>query len=141
MLSFKWSKAHAVYLPEIDAEHRNIFRMAEELQKAATAGADSERVLTLLRGVLTATEAHFNREERLMRSLQYPLYTWHKQQHDTVRKRSREVLKKFEAGEVGALEMLMGFLAGWLRDHTSVADRMMGAYLRNYERLHHAVAS
>src|SRR6185437_12880868 len=103
MLSFKWSKAHAVYLPEIDAEHRNIFRMAEELQKAATAGADSERVLTLLRGVLTATEAHFNREERLMRSLQYPLYTWHKQQHDTVRKRSREVLKKFEAGEVGAL--------------------------------------
>jgi len=115
--------------------------MAEELQKAATAGADSERVLTLLRGVLTATEAHFNREERLMRSLQYPLYTWHKQQHDTVRKRSREVLKKFEAGEVGALEMLMGFLAGWLRDHTSVADRMMGAYLRNYERLHHAVAS
>jgi hemerythrin len=141
MLSFKWSKAHAVYLPEIDAEHRNIFRMAEELQKAATAGADSERVLTLLRGVLTATEAHFNREERLMRSLQYPLYTWHKQQHDTVRKRSRQVLKKFEAGEVGALEMLMGFLAGWLRDHTSVADRMMGAYLRNYERLHHAVAS
>ena len=141
MLSFKWSKAHAVYLPEIDAEHRNIFRMAEELQKAATAGADSERVLALLRGVLAATEAHFNREERLMRSLQYPLYTWHKQQHDTVRKRSREVLKKFEAGEVGALEMLMGFLAGWLRDHTSVADRMMGAYLRNYERLHHAVAS
>ena len=141
MLSFKWSKAHAVYLPEIDAEHRNIFRMAEELHKAGAAGADGERVLTLLRGLMAAAEVHFNREERLMRSIEYPLYQWHKQQHDTVRKRGREFLKKIEAAEVGALEMLMAFLSGWLKDHTSLTDRMMGAYVRNYERLHHAVAS
>jgi hypothetical protein len=25
-------------------------------------------------------------------------------------------------------------LAGWMRDHTSVADRMAGSYLRNYWR-------
>jgi hemerythrin len=141
MLSFKWSKAHAVYLPEIDAEHRNIFRMAEELQKAITAGADSERVLTHLRGVLAATEVHFNREERLMRSVEYPLYTWHKQQHDTVRKRGREFLRRVEAGEAGAIGIVMEFLAGWLRDHTSLTDRMLGAYVRNYERLQGAIAS
>jgi hemerythrin len=141
MLSFKWSKAHAVFLPEIDAEHRNIFRMADELHKAMNAGADSDRVLTLLRGVLAAAEVHFNREERLMRSLEYPLYQWHKQQHDTVRKRGREFLKRIEAGESAALESLMAFLAGWLKDHTSLTDRMMGAYVRNYERLHAAIAS
>ena len=44
-------------------------------RKRSAAGADSDRVLTLLRGVLAATEVHFNREERLMRSLEYPLYT------------------------------------------------------------------
>ena len=49
--------------------------------------------------------------------------------------------RRVEAGESDALEMLMEFLAGWLKDHTSVTDRMMGAYVRNYERLHHAVAS
>jgi len=140
MLSFKWSKAHAVYLPEIDAEHRNIFRMAEEFQKASGLGADRARALTLLRGVLAAVEAHFNREERLMRSSRYPLYEWHKRQHDTVRTRSRELLKRVEAGEGDAPGMMLEFLAGWMKSHTSVSDRMMGAYLRNYERLHHAIA-
>ena len=73
-------------------------------------------------------------------ALAYPLYTWHKQQHDTVRKRSPEFLKKVEAGEIDAPRDADDFLAGWLRDHMSVADRMMGAHVRNYERLHHAVA-
>jgi hemerythrin-like metal-binding protein len=140
MLSFKWTKAHAIYLPEIDAEHRNIFRMAEQLHKAAARGGDQE-LLTLVRAVLTATEVHFNREERLMRSLMYPLYGWHRQQHETVRKRGRELLTRIEAGEAGSVEMFLELLAGWLRDHISLADRMRGAYVRNYDRLHCAFAS
>jgi hemerythrin len=31
MSLFKWSSAHSVYLPEIDAEHRAIYRLGNEL--------------------------------------------------------------------------------------------------------------
>jgi len=141
MPAFKWNKGHAVYLPEIDAEHRNLFRIADELQKAATSGENADRILTLLRGLLAAVEVHFNREERLMRSIKYPLLAWHKQQHDTVRKRGSGFLKRVEAGESDAALMMLEFLAVWLRDHTALTDRMMGAYIRNYERVQTSIAS
>ena len=41
-----------------------------------------------------------------------------------------------EAGDKDAAELLLEFLAGWLQDHTTVTDKMMGAYVRNYERTH-----
>src|SRR5262245_46458725 len=110
MNSFKWSKAHAVYLAEIDAEHRNLFRLADEFQKAVIAGDDPAHLVNLLRTALSETEAHFNHEERLMRSIQYPLYNWHKQQHDTVRKRAGECLKGLECGDLDAAPVLLEFL-------------------------------
>ena len=39
MSLFKWSSAYSVYLPEIDAEHREIYRLGNELHKALLAGA------------------------------------------------------------------------------------------------------
>ena len=140
MSSFKWGKAHAVYLPAIDAEHRNLFRLAEDLQKSIAA-KDDARVPLLLRGVLSTAEVHFTGEERLMRSMEYPLYSWHRQQHDTLRKRGAEFLKRIEAGETDAAPRLLDFLSVWFRDHMSLADRMMGAFVRNYERLHSTLAS
>jgi hemerythrin-like metal-binding protein len=78
---------------------------------------------------------HRNHEEQLMRAAAYSSYEWHKQQHDTLRKRARDFRARFEAGEHQCAEMLLGFLAVWLKEHTLVADRMLGASLRNYERL------
>jgi hemerythrin len=46
-----------------------------------------------------------------------------------------------EKGDSAAAGELLNFLAVWLRDHMSVADRMMGAYLRNYLRFNTSLAS
>ena len=40
MSPFKWSSAHSTYLPEIDAEHRALYRLGDELHKALLAGAE-----------------------------------------------------------------------------------------------------
>ena len=47
MSLFKWSNAHSVYLPEIDAEHRTLYRLGDELHKAVLAGADAARLQPL----------------------------------------------------------------------------------------------
>ena len=69
-----------------------------------------------------------------MESVKYPSYGWHKQQHSTARRRLKLLAPLIESGESEAAELLLDFLEGWLRDHTSVTDRMMAAYVRNYER-------
>jgi hemerythrin len=138
MSLFKWSGAHSVYLPEIDAEHRAIYRLGNELHKALLAGGEVKPILVNL---LESVEQHFLHEERLMRAIHYTSFAWHKSSHDTARKRAKQLAKRIEAGDSAAAEELLKFLSGWLRDHMAVADRMMGARLRNYLRFNTSLAS
>lgn len=131
MQSFKWSKAHAVCVPEIDAEHRALFGLAQKLQEAIHASAPAPQVQAILQELIARVEDHFAYEERLMRSVRYPLFPWHKRQHDTMRKRAGEFVPRIQNGDDGAAALFLEFLAGWLRDHTRLADRMMGAFVRN----------
>jgi hemerythrin-like metal-binding protein len=141
MSLFKWSNAYSVYLPEIDAEHREIYRLGNELHKALLAGAAREQLKPVLANLLEAEEQHFRHEERLMRAMHYDALAWHKRQHDAARKKSRELVKRIESGDTAAAGELLQYLSDWLRDHISVPDRMMGAYLRNYLRFNTSVAS
>ena len=141
MALFQWNDRNVVYLPEIDAEHRSIFLIAGELHEALLGSATPENVRAALRNLLAETEMHFQHEERLMRDLDYPSYEWHKRQHDTVRKRAKALAPGIAGGDSGAPMLLLEFLAGWLRDHTALTDRMMASYLRNRERVHHRKAS
>ena len=138
---FKWSDSHAVYLPEIDAEHRSLFLIAAELQKALMARTTPEKFRAILRNLLAHTEEHFRHEERLMRAVHYPSYEWHKRQHDTVRREAKAMVRRIAAGDGDAPSLLLEFLAGWLQDHLSLTDRMLASYVRNHQREHSKIAS
>src|SRR5689334_19144992 len=107
MQHFKWTKAQAVYLPQVDAEHRNLFRMAEDIHQATRAGAETARIVEMARPFLAAVEEHFAHEERLMKSAAVPDFDWHKAQHDTARKRTIRFVDDIELGSAdAAMEML-----------------------------------
>ena len=141
MRLFKWNKIHAVFIPEIDTEHQNIFRLADELHQAVVGGAPADRAQAILRELIASGEDHFAHEERLMRATHYPASAWHKGQHDTVRKRVKEFAPRIEGGEREAALLLLEFLSGWLRDHFRLADCMMAAHVRNYGRAQAVLAS
>jgi len=134
MHPFKWTKARAVWVPEIDDEHRMIFRTADELNQAVLTDAPQSQVLEILHRLIGLADAHFTHEETLMRSYRYSSSEWHLQQHETVRKRLRQFVPRIEAGDHEAALLLLEFLAGWLKDHLSLADRMLGAYVLNRRR-------
>jgi hemerythrin-like metal-binding protein len=138
MRPFHWSKAHGVAVPEIDAEHQAIFRLGEELNRMVLARAPIEEIRVTLQLLTKAVEGHFAYEESLMQSWRYPIYDWHRQQHDTARKRLALWSPLIEEGDTEAGRMLLRFLNGWLRDHTQLTDRMLGAFLRNANRAHAA---
>ncbi len=140
MQLFKWTKLHAAFVPEIDAEHENLFRAGNDLQQAIEAGADAELVNSIVQSIITICENHFSHEERLMRTSHYPIYAWHKKQHDGARRRLREFESALGDKRGAAARDLMEYLAGWLKDHAGLTDRMFAAYFRNHGRLH-SVAS
>ena len=138
---FKWSESSVIYLPEIDAEHRCLFQIAGELEKALQGRTTPEKFRAMLRNLLAHTEEHFQHEERLMREVRYPSIEWHRRQHDHARKQTKTMVRRIARGDNDAPSLLLEFLAGWLQDHMSLTDRMMASYLRNYERAHCQVAS
>jgi hemerythrin-like metal-binding protein len=140
MSHFQWSSQYAVYVPEIDAEHRAILVAGAELERAAAARAPRAKIREMFRALLEGAEDHFAHEERLMRGMRYDAFDWHKKQHDGVRRKLREFGKRIEANDRRAPEEMLAYLAHWLHDHLALTDRMMGARLRNFERQHAGVA-
>lgn len=131
--SMKWTRPVDVFLPGLDAEHDRLHSLVRELNAAASKG-DAGGVHAILRALLAHVGGHFTHEERMMRTAGYPAYDWHKRQHDTARRKARDLSGRVEGGEAGAVPELMDFFVSWLRDHTAVHDRMMGAYIRNFQR-------
>jgi hemerythrin len=69
-----------------------------------------------------------------MRAARYASLRWHRQAHNSARKRVGEFVLRIEQGDSKAGLELVAYLTSWLNDHTRLADRMMGAFLRNQQR-------
>jgi len=128
MSLFHRSGGYTIFIPEIDAEHRTLFRLVEELRTARRTRAE------LLQSIVSHIHGHFAHEERLMRASRYDALAWHKHQHDGAQRQVKRLVRRIEEGDRKATAELVEFLTGWLESHVPVADRMMAAYLRNFER-------
>ena len=135
MRSLKWRTSHAVFVTEIDDEHKEIFEMVSNLQKALSGSGPSLEIRKLTQRLTACIVGHFAHEERLMRAARYDSMDWHKQQHTAARRRVGQFVLQIEQGDPKAGVALVEYLTSWLRDHTRLADRMMGAFLRNHRRI------
>ncbi len=127
------SGGYSIFIPEIDAEHRTLIRLVGELETALATGARRARG-EALQSLVSHMQDHFAHEERLMRASRYDALAWHKGQHDGARRQAKRFVKRIEEGDRKAGAELLQYLAGWLQGHISVTDRMMAAYLRNFDR-------
>jgi hemerythrin-like metal-binding protein len=130
---FHRSGGYTIFIPEIDAEHRTMFRLVDELATALDSGTPRARN-EALQSIVSQMQLHFAHEERLMRDSRYDAFAWHKGQHDGARRQAKRFIKRIEEGDRKAGAEMLQYLAVWLQNHIPVTDRMMAAYLRNFER-------
>ena len=130
----RWSTSHAVFVTEIDDEHKEIFEALSGLQKVLSNRGSAVEIRELTQRLVSCIAGHFAHEERLMRAARYEQMRWHKQQHDYARKRVGQFAHRIEQGDPKAGFELVDYLTYWLPNHTRVPDRMLGAFLRNQLR-------
>jgi len=133
MRSLTWSTSHAVFVTEFGDEHKEIFAALSDV-KAVVAGGAGLAGSTATERLVRCVAGHFAHEERLMRAARYNSFRWHKSAHDSARRRLRQFVERIEQGDCAAGEELVEYLTSWLHDHTRLADRMLGAFLRNHQR-------
>lgn len=134
MRYLKWDASHAVFLTEIDDEHKEIFQALADLQEAVSSQARIEDVCRLAERLTLAVGQHFAHEERLMRAARYRSIDWHRRLHLHARRRVRQFVARLETGDLAACRELVEYLMEWLDNHTRLADMMLGAFLRNEMR-------
>ncbi len=136
MVKYEWSRAHAVDIPDLDREHQRLFEICEQLRQALATPVPLADLQSVLQELAVRTGEHFRHEEREMRAARYPQYTWHHEQHLAARKKLRMLARRVNDGDRQASAELLAGIAAWLEGHIGIADRMLGAHLRNRQRLH-----
>ena len=126
---FEWKADYSVSVPEIDAQHKELFRIAGELNDAMAAGRGAAIMTDILERLIAYTKKHFAHEERLMQIHKYPDFAAHKTQHDQLTKQVLDFQRDFKDGKLLVTLDIMRFLHNWLENHILKSDKGYSPYL------------
>ncbi|EXJ12631.1 bacteriohemerythrin [Imhoffiella purpurea] len=124
----EWSDALSVGIEEIDAQHRVLVELVNEMHDAIQEHHASEAIHGILDKLAEYTRIHFAVEESLMRILDYPDYEVHKHQHEELIRTLRDLQDKVASGKTAVGFELMHFLKLWLTKHIIESDKEYGSY-------------
>ena len=125
-----WNDKLSVGVAVIDADHKKLVGMVNELYDAMQAGHGKEALGKILDGLISYTGMHFAREEKFFAETAYPESVAHKKEHDDLVKQVLDVQAKYKAGGTGTLSLeVMNFLKNWLVKHIQGSDKKYAPHL------------
>src|SRR5689334_808856 len=80
MDAMRWSDAFSVGSPDLDREHRALFRIVTELELAVNAASEPAMQAGLER-LIAYSDFHFRSEESIMRAKKFPGIDAHAHEH------------------------------------------------------------
>lgn len=124
----EWSDELSVGIEEIDAQHRVLVDLINEMHEAIHQRQGSKVVQDVLDKLVDYTRIHFAVEESLMRILNYPGYEEHKEQHEELMQHVYDLQEKVATGKTSIGFELMHFLKIWLTKHIMETDKEYTPY-------------
>lgn len=121
----------------LDGDHRYLISLINTVELALRTAAERDALSTALDQLVMYTHEHFDREEKLMRSIRYPSYEEHRRSHRDLTARLVEIRASLEAVPAGAaaaeeVDRLIGLLRAWLLDHVLKEDMLLKPELAAY---------
>jgi hemerythrin-like metal-binding protein len=127
---FAWNQSCALGVPHIDAQHKQLFAIANELHQAMLKGQSKVIMGTALDKLVDYTVKHFGAEEALMSSKGHAELPRHKLIHDQFTAKIQKLQQEYKAGAVLVNVELMDFLQKWLVTHIQGTDAKYASELR-----------
>ena len=128
MTLFQWTDDYSVKVPSIDAQHKMLVAMLNELHDGMSRGAGAEQLSKILAGLIEYTAKHFAHEEELFAEHGYPEAEEHIAEHKRLVDQVLAFQAKFEAKQASINMELMKFLKDWLIKHILGSDMRFSAY-------------
>ena len=122
----KWTEAMSVGVPELDADHRGLIKVINELLRSADAAEPDMVLRQCLYALLRYAEFHFGREEAVQAACEFPALSHHKDEHRAFTARIRGLVRQLDEGDLPATEIvnseLYDFLKDWWNHHILIED-------------------
>lgn len=129
MALMKWTTALETGNLRIDADHKKLIAMANELADAMHEGKGREILGRLFDDLINYTSTHFKMEEGLMKYYQYPDATAHFKEHTDLVNQVMDLQAQFKAGKITISMTVLEFLKNWLTNHIQKTDAKLGAFI------------
>lgn len=128
----EWDETLETGHADVDAQHKELIAMFNDLHDAAVRGASDEVLDDLLGRLVQYTMTHFKAEQQLMVDYGYPPedVMIHVTAHNELTRRALEMARQREAGELTGILPLAAFLGDWLANHIRKMDRALVAHIR-----------
>ncbi len=133
MAMMRWNEKMSVGMVELDADHKELIKVINQLGANAKDEARRNAIRQSLFALLRYAEYHFAREEKVMAACQYPEIREHKLEHRDFVERINHLHRRFDEGpeEAAAIvnEALLTFLQDWLKHHILIEDMAYQSYV------------
>jgi hemerythrin len=123
----EWSDEFSVGVPRIDFEHKILFGLINDFERARLSGAGQDVLRDVLLEITAYTKYHFLREEHMLCRMGYPDLDYHREQHfqfmdilhSKVMSQTSGVTKSPEVGD---------FLLKWFIEHIKCEDAKYASF-------------
>jgi len=112
LASLQWEDKYSVNIPEVDSQHKVLFKLIERLDNAIREKRGSAACQGILGELVDYTRIHFALEESLIAEV-------------------AELQNKIASGTASISFELMQFLRVWLTKHIMQSDQKYAAHFRN----------
>jgi hemerythrin-like metal-binding protein len=129
--TFQWNDSYSVKVDAMDDQHKQLFKIIDELHTAMRSGKGKDVAGNLLRRLVDYTIQHFAAEEKLLEQKKYPGLTAHQAEHRALTHKVIAFKNDFEAGKASITPELMNFLQNWLTNHIQTVDQKYGEFMNS----------
>ena len=128
MTWIKWEPALELGHEAMDADHRQLVALVNQLAHAIVNRLGKAAYDALLDDLIVRITAHFGMEEQLMAACSYPDGDEHRAEHAKLIKDALDYRAKF-AGDTDPSVSMLYFFDQWLTRHILASDRELARFL------------
>lgn len=100
LVRLTWKTSIETGHPVLDAQHRRLFSMANEVINAAVADKEKDELLPLLEELIEQVETHFRTEESVLAELAHPLFEMHRALHRALLSKAQSLFQQYQHDQI-----------------------------------------
>ncbi len=123
MALITWNDKLSVNIEEIDAQHKKLVKLINDLSDAMKIGKGKDIICNIINDLEKYTVVHFSKEEKYFDKFGFKETVTHKLEHKKFVNEVKKFKQQFNDGSIGISVSVMAFISDWLKNHIMVSDK------------------